>query len=237
MMKVFVKLICLFTLCLLIRGGAFAAENYPIKMKTVIRLDDKGQSKIPPSSAATAASTTTAPAPAPEKEAPKETGPSVTFEGEKFTLGYSARDNAGMWLNEYFRPGDNNFSTWKRLIGVYYYEGINITPQQVAQSMIDNLQKTNPSARYGVTQNSKTGEIMLDFFTWTPDNSVVEFNAFKIGKSGGSTISMQFARRWYDEDGSGAQQEFMQNFKTQRPGWLEELRRTPFPAPVKTAKK
>jgi len=235
-MTKFTRAVCLsitgLCLCALAYG---AADTYPFKMKQGIRLDIEGDTQPAPKPKPKP-KPKTAPPPVAAPPAEVDAGPTVNFEGEKYTLGYSVRDNAGMWLNEYFRKGDANFESWIKLIGVYYYQDMNITPMQVARSMANNLQTTNPAAKYSLTQDSKTGDIMLDFFTWTPGNGVIEFNVFKISKFEGNTISLQFARRWYD-DGTGAhQQEFADSIKTLRPLWLEELRRMPIPAPVKTVK-
>jgi hypothetical protein len=46
-------------------------------------------------------------------------------------------------------------------------------------------------------ENPKTGDVMVDFVTWVPDNSFAEFNVFKYSKrqgGGGEPFDSMFLK-------------------------------------------
>lgn len=154
--------------------------------------------------------------------------PSTLFDGQKYIFSRAYKDGAGALINEYLPPGESAQSNWEQRITLISFAGLNVTPGSVARSLADNLQKANPAARYSIEDNGVPGVVMVDFFSWTQGNKVIEFNAFKISRSDGITTALQYTRRWYD-----AQADFLATFKTQRPRWLDELRYAPFPPQYK----
>jgi hypothetical protein len=54
--------------------------------------------------------------------------------------------------------------------------------------------------RHAVSENPKTGEVVVDFVTWPADESFVEFNVFKYGRrEGGGLVAQQYALRDYKD--------------------------------------
>ena len=153
--------------------------------------------------------------------------PSLVFSGETYYLAYSVQGD-GMWLNEYLKPGDT-LEKWTDMLALRDYGQSELTPKQAAASVARNLAATNPQARYAIIENEKTGEVIIDFFTWA--GSTMEFNVFKFSKVNGVLKSYQFAHREYDD------MEKMKAFLSDKQSWVNKMASAAIPKTQKVIKK
>jgi hypothetical protein len=143
--------------------------------------------------------------------------PYVNFDGEKYLLEYSVVDANHAWLNEYVRKGDN-INSFVKLIALRTYGDSTITTREAATSVIRNLNATNPQAKAEIFENETTGDVVIDFFTWAPDGSIMEFNVFRFSRTTGSLVSLQFAFREYKD--RAVMQDALKNRKK---GWTQTI--------------
>jgi hypothetical protein len=122
---------------------------------------------------------------------------SVTFDGQ--TLIFAAQsENQGETVREYI-PAGQRLESWTRLASIREYPNLN-DPKAVVANLIQALKQQNPQARSAVAENRESGEIVVDFVTWPPDESFVEFNVFKYSRTeGGGLIAHQYALRDYED--------------------------------------
>lgn len=144
----------------------------------------------------------------------KENKSNVSFNNQKYELAYS-EGAKGIWLNEYLLPGET-LNAWTKMVALRTYGNAAVSPKEAAIQVARNLMASNPQAKYAMHENSKTGEVLLDFVTW--DRTVEEFNAFKFATINGGLVSLQFAFRTYND--VAAMEKFM---KTQRTDILQKF--------------
>jgi hypothetical protein len=122
---------------------------------------------------------------------------SVSFDGHTLVLA-SRHENPGERVKEYI-PAGEDLKSWTRLASVREYPELD-EPRAVVGKLIQALKQQNPKAQHAVIENPKTGEIVVDFVTWPADESFVEFNVFKYGRSeGGGLVAEQYALRDYKD--------------------------------------
>ncbi|MDR1123384.1 MAG: hypothetical protein LBL61_02005 [Elusimicrobiota bacterium] len=139
-----------------------------------------------------------------KKNETASTTSTVSFDGETYALAYSdgGENYNPKWLNEYLRKGDT-LERWIKMVAIRDY-GVAVSkhaPEQMALVTSQNLLASNPQAKYKTYLAEDKNEAMIDFFTWTPDGKIAEFNVFKFAIIDGSLISYQFAFREYDGKG------------------------------------
>jgi hypothetical protein len=122
---------------------------------------------------------------------------SVSFGGTTLFLAATG-DNRAERVKEYL-PEGQKFESWTRLASIRELPNLN-NPRAVAENVLRALKQRNPGAQSAMIQNPKTGEVIIDFVTWPPDNAFVEFNIFKYArKEGGGLIAQQYALREYQD--------------------------------------
>jgi len=142
---------------------------------------------------------------------PKEV---VHFDGQTLALAWEGK-NEDEIVKEYLPEGEK-LESWKRLASIREYPKLN-NPLTLANNLVETLKKQNPNAPSSMIQNPKTGEVMVDFITFPPDNSFVEFNIFKYApKIGGGVVAQQYALRAYKDIPT-----FLKGMKPERQRLLE----------------
>jgi hypothetical protein len=122
----------------------------------------------------------------------------INFDGEKFLFAWEGASKTAK-IKE-FLPAGQNLDTWTRFVAINEYPHVN-DPRDFAHNIVHALRKANPKTPAQMQENSKTGEIVLDFVTWPEDLSFVEFNVFKFHKvPGGGIVGEQYAQRAYTAD-------------------------------------
>jgi hypothetical protein len=122
---------------------------------------------------------------------------SVQFDGQRLILSYTV-EKADQSLRE-FIPENEKLESWTKLASIREYSKLD-DPKKLAIKLLENLKQNNPDAPSRMIVNSKTGEAVIDFVTWAPDNSFIEFNVFKYRrKHGGGLVAEQFAVRDYKD--------------------------------------
>ena len=121
----------------------------------------------------------------------------IHFDGQTLALAWEA-ENPNEKVKEYIPDGEK-LDTWKKLASIREYPKTN-DPKALAANLLQTLKKQNPNAPSSMIENPKTGEVMLDFITFPPDSSFVEFNIFKyFPKPGGGVVVQQYALREYKD--------------------------------------
>ena len=122
---------------------------------------------------------------------------SVEFDGQRLVFAFES-NNPGEHFKEYIPQGEN-LDSWTKLAAIREYSKID-DPKQLAERMAQLLKKQNPDAQSAIAGNPKTGAVVLDFVTWPPDHSFVEFNVFKIEKQEPhGIVAEQYAVRDYKD--------------------------------------
>lgn len=147
-----------------------------------------------PSSASTAPSA----ADTNNNDVPSPNLPPIVFDGETFLFAWEGASPTAK-IKE-FVPAGQHLDNWTRFVAINEYPNAQ-DPRIFAQGIVDQLKKQNPTAGSQLQENSKTGEVMLDFVTWPENKSYVEFDVFKFHKlPGGGIVGEQFAQRAYAVD-------------------------------------
>ncbi|TAK91330.1 MAG: hypothetical protein EPO06_05060 [Burkholderiaceae bacterium] len=125
----------------------------------------------------------------------------IVLDGEQYTKRFVGHPPNGDQLIELIREYEA-FEHWTRLVAFRYQQmpALGNDPKNVVQAVNKTLLVTNPKARSKILLNEKTGEAIIDFLTWPPDESFMEFNVFRYVKSrdGKAVVSLQLAYRFSD---------------------------------------
>ena len=134
---------------------------------------------------------------------------SVSFDGTTLFLAATG-DNRAERVREYL-PEGQKFESWTKLASIRELPNLN-DPRAVAENVLRALKQQNPGAQSDMIQNRKTGDVIIDFVTWPPDNAFVEFNIFRYSrKEGGGLVAQQYALREYQDTAA-----FLKALKTLR---------------------
>jgi len=154
--------------------------------------------------------------------------PSIVFDGKAYTLRYSA-GNSQEWLNEYL-PAGATFDNYTHMFAVRSYDGLKeATPAQIINSMARNYRRQNPGISFSVFQGNN-GDAGMGFIMI--QGNVLENNLFRVTKSNGKLISLQFVYREYTKSANRTKEELAQagaHIKTNLPRWKQSLLSMPVP--------
>lgn len=172
------------------------------------------------------------------KKTPKQNNvvKSINFNGKKYYLKYSAGNNQE-WLNEYL-PNGMTFDNYTEMFTVRSYDGIEATPDQIANFIVSNLLKKYPDSPYNLVKGIHPNEKEISFAIAT--SSVREFNLFRIvpGKNG-YPISLQYVRRdllstTNSAKGQQEKDKLVSDLQNNFDKWLQSIRNMAVPAMVRT---
>jgi hypothetical protein len=115
----------------------------------------------------------------------------IHVDGQTLILASSV-ENTGESLKEYI-PAGEKLDSWTRLASIRTSARLPKPPdpKAFARSLIINLKKQNSNAPSQVTENAKTGQVIVDFVTWPSDMSFVELTVFRIAKSQDDRLIVQ----------------------------------------------
>jgi hypothetical protein len=120
---------------------------------------------------------------------------SVSFDGRTLVLAWEG-ENRGERIREYLPDGEK-LDSWTTLASIREYPDLN-DPKAVVTNLVRMLRQNHPRARSAVQENPRTGEVVVDFVTWPPDESFVEFNVWKYRRAeAGGLVAHQYALRDY----------------------------------------
>ena len=111
------------------------------------------------------------------------TSENINFSGTDFNLSWSSHPSDNYYKQE-FIPKDNTLDKYKQMIMIELATG-NITAKDaVAQKIqeLDTRKATDKMAKYQVSENKATNEILLDFMLSEGNgdvNTIVEWNAYR----------------------------------------------------------
>lgn len=164
----------------------------------------------------------------------KDNTANIRFAGKKYTLQYNV-GNSQERLNEYL-PAGEDFSSYSTMFTVRSYDALKNTPQEVASSVIYNLQQNYPSTQYSFFPGKGT-DAGLSFILSKP--GIFEFNFFRFTTYQGHPVALQFVYREYPNAKNEAQvrQKMVQTIQKNATAWEQELMSMPVPAIQRDAKK
>jgi hypothetical protein len=116
----------------------------------------------------------------------------IRFQNENFIFAWEKKD--GM-VHEFFRSSETA-NNWTKLIAIHFFPSQS-DPKSAVVNLATVLKRQNPNARFQIIENPATGNVIIDFITWPPDSSCVEFNVFKYkpNPNGKGLVAFQFAMR------------------------------------------
>ncbi|MCW5620227.1 MAG: hypothetical protein KIS79_03875 [Burkholderiales bacterium] len=120
----------------------------------------------------------------------------ISVDGEQFTKRFVGKPPGGDKLIEYVREAES-FEKWTKLIGFRYQQlpRIQNDPIKFVSTVAQLVKASNPDAQARIIINDEKEEALLDFVTWPPDGSYIEFNVFRYARStdGNAVVSLQLA--------------------------------------------
>lgn len=138
-----------------------------------------------------------------EKSAKKKSASAneyVTFDGVKLLLEFDTKDD-NQALKEYIPEGET-LEKWERLASVRVFKKFD-DPKNATEALALGVKTHNPLAQLAIKHLADKGESVIDFVTWPPDGSFVEFNVFKYVKhKQGGLVAYQYALRKYGDEES-----------------------------------
>jgi hypothetical protein len=138
---------------------------------------------------------------------------SVEFAGHELLFAFQGKD-----FREFIPPGEK-LEHWTKLASIRVIPNWN-NPEEYAQTLARLVnQNTVGGAASALIYNPKKGIAILDFATWPPDVSYVEFNVWRIEKRiNGGLVAYQYAVREYEH-----KKEFMLQLKDFRRDMQREM--------------
>ena len=156
--------------------------------------------------------------------------PSV--DGETFSKTSIARPANGDRLFEFVRD-EESFDKWTKLVAYRYQRlpGLRNDPIEYAFAMERAIKQQNPAAPVKVSKNEGSNEAILDFLTWPRDQSHMELNVFRFGRSkdGNAVVSVQLASRFvpskptFSQDGVNEYERQLKVFRDRRTSWIKHV--------------
>ena len=144
----------------------------------------------------------------------------VSIDGEPFTRRFVGNPPRGDKLVEFVRESES-FERWTKLVGFRYQQMPHLEndPVKVALALAQKVKASNPKAQSSAIANKDNTEAIVDFVTWPPDGTFMEFNVFRYVRSedGNAVVSLQLAHRFTDASAAG-----IEKFKSFRQSWLKQ---------------
>lgn len=164
----------------------------------------------------------------------KDKADTIRFAGTQYTLQYSV-GNEQERLNEYL-PAGEDFSSYSTMFTVRSYDALQNTPQEVASSVIYNLQQHYPGTEYSFFPG-KGSDAGLSFIATKP--GIFEFNFFRFTTHQGHPVALQFVYREYPnaKNEDQVRQKMVQTIQKNATAWENEMLSMPVPAIQPSAQK
>ena len=158
-----------------------------------------------------------------------------SIDGEAFIKKSEAKPGVGDRLFEFVREGES-FEKWTKLVGYRYQRlpGLGNDPIKYAFAMEQMIKQQNPAAPVKVSKNEQSNEAILDFVTWPRDQSYMELNVFRFGKSkdGNHVVSIQLANKFlppkptFSQDGVNEYERQLKAIRDRRQSWIKQATET-----------
>jgi hypothetical protein len=155
-----------------------------------------------------------------------------TVDGETFAKTSVAKPANGDRLFEFIRD-EETFDKWTKLVAYRYQRlpGLRNDPIEYAFAMERVIRQQNPAAPVKVIKNEGSYEAILDFLTWPKDQSYMELNVFRFGKSkdGSAVVSVQLASRFvppkptFSQDGVNEYERQVKVIRDRRTSWIKHV--------------
>ncbi len=137
-------------------------------------------------------------APQPSHPSPISEATAVVFDGKTLPR-VSGDSSGGAQIAEYLPNGETP-ETWKTQAAIIRMSGIN-DPKLWALSIMRSLRQANPRVQDALTDLPRSKDVLLDYVTWPPNGSFVEFRVIRISRLGRNALLIQhYGRRAYGRD-------------------------------------
>ena len=124
--------------------------------------------------------------------------PAITI-GPLTLLQAFAPSDSPVQLREYI-PADETLAHWDHLASIRVFKDLT-DPSAYLQATADAVAKSNPAAQSRFLQNSQTKQVILDFLTFAPANSPLQFAEWNLMRTkfvpGKGLVVYQYAVRYY----------------------------------------
>ena len=144
----------------------------------------------------------------------------IDFSGQKYHLDYEDRGKLpdgrlGNGVAEFTLPCET-VNDWTKLFAFHSYPEAGDNPGLASATLGKVVKEVNKDANFALTEDAKTGETIIDFLTWAPDN------VFKYARAanGSGLVALQYAQRFKADDLDVA------DFRALRQHSVEEMART-----------
>lgn len=118
----------------------------------------------------------------------------IAFDGENYLL-REVKKTKKTLTNSYL-PSDQKPDRWTKILMVHRYPKHSGTPAEFAAKLETIIKKDNPSATVNITP-STSGEVMMQYLTWSPDREVTEYDILKVKKVKKDMMIYRYAFRTY----------------------------------------
>lgn len=118
----------------------------------------------------------------------------VIFAGATFAKKHEARNGPNAIVE--FTSDGESIEAWTRLFAFHAFTATTDDPVRAARRLGALVKQRNPAAKFSVIKSNTGPEVIIDFLTWPPDDSTLEFNVFKYGPAAKGLVAAQFARRF-----------------------------------------
>ena len=155
-----------------------------------------------------------------------------TVDGEIFSRTSIAKPANGDRLFEFVRD-EESFDKWTKLVAYRYQRlpGLRNDPIEYAFAMERAIKQQNPAAPVKVSQNEGSNGAILDFLTWPQDQSHMELNVFRFGKSkdGSAVVSVQLASKFvpykptFSQDSANEYERQLKVIRDRRKSWIKHV--------------
>lgn len=144
---------------------------------------------------------------------------SLVFDGERYVRVHRERQSPGDRMAQFVRERET-LGNWTQSIAIYHYTKLGDDPTQAALELRDGVKAANPDAQAHLVVHSVTRDAILDFLTWPPDGSYLEFNVMRYAKdaAGKGLLAFRFVHRFTD-----ARKEDAKAFTSKRLLWRDQV--------------
>ncbi|WP_449256240.1 hypothetical protein [Bosea sp. (in: a-proteobacteria)] len=159
----------------------------------------------------------------------------IVFAGTRYTLAWSAQPSASYYKQEYL-PADQTLERYERVLLVEVLEGGSVAGAAAAQARSIGARKgKDPLANVAVMENSRRGEIVVDFLLGGRDaqgGEIAEWNVYryaplKAANGDAGVLLFAVSHRAYGE----GIRDFLARLKSFRPEEIRRIAQEKLPTP------
>jgi len=102
-------------------------------------------------------------------------------------------------VNQYI-PFEQTLDNWTSMFALRKFPNMS-SPEEAVTNVTESLKNDHPETKFKVTPDQATGDRGVDFFIWTEDKQLSEFDVHIYQQRDGGVLGKMFLMRGYGEDG------------------------------------